>query len=415
MQRFQSTTTGQSPPSMSSHVAAGLAGGAVVLLGGYAWYHFSGAKTLVSASKSAQAYYEQTKRTVAEKAPKNPNEVLAFLRSTAKSYAGPIPGVSAYVDSTFDALDELHETHGEEMNKVLQKGYDEVKQILKENNNSMDVETGIKVMAVLRQRMGELQEVGKKAGQDALGALGKQYPQIAEKLGGGYDELKQMAEKRGPEAKKILDETTQQVKSIFAKGFSQDALSESQELIQSKSTQIKKLAESSAQDAWKKGLKDAGPYLDKFPEIKQLLDDNASKFTAAGAATLSGNSNAAQEIFQRLKEAAESGVAGNKEKKQELKEFVLKKAKETEGQASDQVQKSWDMLQGWIKTIPGGEEALKKAPNLGALIEVSQERGEDAKKLTQEACDDIMKVLEEKGKKAKELARKAGEEAKTRS
>ena len=230
-QRLQSTASGSQPGSAGSYVAAGIAGGGIVILGGkrpryiarvttssrgahtgYAWYHFSGAKTAVNTARQAHEYYQETKRTIAEKAPKNPNEVIQFLRHTAKSYAGFVPGASKYVDSTFDTLDELHETHGEEVDKILRQGYDEIRQILKDEKSGADVQTGMKVMEVLRKSSSQLEEVGKRAGQDAFQKLGQRYPELKEKLGGGYEELRKAAEKNGPEAKRILDETTSQVR-----------------------------------------------------------------------------------------------------------------------------------------------------------------------------------------------------------
>lgn len=183
---------------------------------GYAWYHFSGAKTAVNTARQAHDYYQDTKRSIAENAPKNPNEVIQFLRSTAKSYAGLVPGVSKYVDSAFDALDELHETHGEDVDKILRQGYDEIRQILKDGNSGADAQTGMKVMDVLRTSSSQLEEVGKRVGQDMFQKLGEQYPELKEKLGGGYEELRKAAEKNGPEAKRIFDETTSQVRVLYA-------------------------------------------------------------------------------------------------------------------------------------------------------------------------------------------------------
>ncbi|TFY50651.1 hypothetical protein EVJ58_g10953 [Rhodofomes roseus] len=150
----------------------------------YAWYHFSGAKTAQNAAKQAHGYYEDTKRSIAENAPKNPNEVIEFLRKTAKTYVGVIPGASSYVDSTFDALGELHATHGEEVEKILQQGYDEIRQILQDGKSGADMQTGLKVMEVLQRSSSQLEEVGKRAGQDAFQKLGERYPELKEKLGG---------------------------------------------------------------------------------------------------------------------------------------------------------------------------------------------------------------------------------------
>ncbi|KAH9832258.1 uncharacterized protein C8Q71DRAFT_268795 [Rhodofomes roseus] len=416
-QRFQSTpSVSQSVSSQSSagtHIAAGVAGGAVVVLGGYAWYHFSGAKTAVNAAKQAHGYYEDTKRSIAENAPKNPNEVIEFLRKTAKTYVGVIPGASSYVDSTFDALGELHATHGEEVEKILQQGYDEIRQILQDGKSGADMQTGLKVMEVLQRSSSQLEEVGKRAGQDAFQKLGERYPELKEKLGGKYDELRKAAEKNGPEAKRIYEETTKQIGKIFSSGFSPDKLNEAQELVRSKASEISEAAGGTSQEAWDKVLKEATPYLDKLPDIRKLVEDNASAFMAAGLS----QGGAAQEVLARVKEAAEGGAAKNKEKLKELKDFVQAKADEARQRGEKGSQGGLQSLQEWIRGMPGGEEALKKVPdvNVEALMQVAQSRGDDAKKLMGETYEDILKVLQEKAKKAEKIAAEGKEEAKQKS
>ncbi|KAL6308114.1 hypothetical protein BKA93DRAFT_599867 [Sparassis latifolia] len=400
------STQSSSSSAIWSHVGAGVAGGTVVVAGGYVWYHFSGAKQVLDASNAVQEYYAKTKRAIVENAPKNPNDVLTFLRSTVKLYAGFIPGASSYVDATFDSLDELHDTHRGEVDKILGHAYDEVKGILKQRKEGSDVETGMKVLEVVKRRMGELQGVGKKVGQDVMQNLGDKFPQVSETLGGGYNELKNMAEKMGPEAKKIFDDTTCQVKDIFSKGFSPERLNQAKELIQAKTEAVGKLAETSSQDAWNKAVQQAEPYLDKLPEIKHLLNENASKFIAAG----SGSSTVAQEVLARVREAAEAGVSGNEEKMRELRNFVSKKASQAENDGRGSIEKGWDALQQWIKTVPGGEDALEKTPEVKTFIQLSRERSDDAQKLTHETYEAVLKVLEEKGQKAKKLIGKSEED-----
>ncbi|GBE81418.1 hypothetical protein SCP_0311470 [Sparassis crispa] len=182
--------------------------------------------------------------------------------------------------------------------------------------------------------------------------LAEKFPQVSEKLDGGYDELKNMAEKRGPEAKKIFDDTARQVKDIFSKGFSPERLNEAKELIESKTEALRKLTEASSQDAWNKAVQQADPYLDKLPGITQLLNENAGKFIAAD----SGGSTAAQEVLARVREAAEAGVNGNEEKMRELRNFVLERASQAENDGKGSVEEGWDIRQQWIKRVPGGED-----------------------------------------------------------
>ncbi|CDO69303.1 hypothetical protein BN946_scf184976.g22 [Trametes cinnabarina] len=416
-QRFQSTTSDSSGQSAfgASHVAAGVAGGAIVLVGGYAWYHFSGLKKAVDASKTASDYYEKTKATILENAPRDPNEALNYLRDVARSYLVLIPGARPHVDAVFDTVDQLRDSHGDEVNKIVSDGYEEVRVIIKDNGSGVDMATAMKIFDVLRKRSSQLQELGQQAGKDAFGALSEKYPQLSEKLGGSYDELRRMAQKHGPEAKKLYDETTQQIKDIFSKGLSQESFDQAQQLIQSKTAEIRKIAQSSSQDAWNRAMKEASPYLDKLPEIKKFLAENQDKFIAAGAATLSGGSSSAQEIFQKIKEAAESDGAKNKQKLKDLQDFVQKKAEEAQQQASGQLERGWESLQDWVRTMPGGEEALKRLPDVKIFVKVSQERSEDAKKLAEETYEAVLQVLEEKGKKAKQLTEEVKDDTKKES
>ncbi|EMD33600.1 hypothetical protein CERSUDRAFT_98163 [Gelatoporia subvermispora B] len=388
-------------------MVAGLAGGATVALAGYAYYHFSGTKKAVDAGKSAHASLQETKRTIQEKAPKSANEVLDFLRGVTKTYVGMIPGASKYVDSTFGTLDQLRETHGEDVERILNEAYDEIRKVLSEGEG-VTVETGMKIMGVFSRRIGELDEIARRAGQDVLQSLGEKHPEIADKLGGAYGQLRKFAEQGGPEGKRILDETTQQIKEIFNKGFSEDSIAQARELLQSKSSQLRDLADSSSREAWDKAMKQAAPYLDKAPELKQFLTENASKLMQTGLA----RGEVAQELWSRVREAAEAVAKGDKKKLEELKGFVQDKAREAGEDGPDAVGKGWQSLKQWLKTVPGGEEALKKMPDVDALVKISQERGEDARDLLRETYEDVAKVLQDKAQKAKSLNSEVKEEAK---
>lgn len=178
---------------------------------GYSYYHFSGAKKAVDAGKATKAYFEQTAQSIKEKASKSPNEVINFLRSVSKTYLGVIPGASSYVDTTFDTLDELQETHGDEVNKILTETFNDVQAIVKDSK-STELEKAKKLWDVLGKRVIQLQELSKKAGVDAFAKLEEKHPQMAKTLGSGYRNLKELADRSGPEAKKLYDETSQQVR-----------------------------------------------------------------------------------------------------------------------------------------------------------------------------------------------------------
>ena len=176
----------------------------------YGWYHFSGTKKVVQSVQKASQYYEQTKQTIAEKAPKNPNEALDYLRNFAHSYLVVVPGARPHVDAAFDTIDELRDEHGNEVDRIVGGGYDEVRIIVRDAT-AMDMATAARVLDVFRRRSAELEELGQRARSSAFESLAKKYPQVSEKLGIGYEEFKGLAEVKGPEAKKVFDDTVKQV------------------------------------------------------------------------------------------------------------------------------------------------------------------------------------------------------------
>lgn len=282
------------------------------------------------------AYLQDTKTKIQEKAPKSPNEVLNFLRNIAKSYAGAVPGASQYVDSTFDNIDKLRETHGEEFDKILQATYDDVSGVLKEVKDKglsgIDAATAGKLMSVLGTRVAELNALGRKVGGDAFAKLQEEYPQVASTLGSSYEEVKAFAERSGPEAKKLVGDAVVQVQDILKNSKNTpDALNRARQVAQEKAQQLKEMV-------WDKTAKE----VESNPELKELLSENKAAFVAAGSSL-----GSMSEVIDRVKQAAKSG--GDQEKMKELKEFIQSKAKDAQA-------KGWEGLQSWVKMMPGGEE-----------------------------------------------------------
>ncbi|KAI0690907.1 hypothetical protein BC835DRAFT_1417494 [Cytidiella melzeri] len=409
-QRYQTTQAGAgtgsnisanvpTSGSMGTHLAAGLAGGAAVLLGAYGYYHFSGAKKAVDASKVVHAYYQQTKATVAEKAPKSPSEALQYLRSVAKSYAGIIPGASSYVDSTFDSLDELHNTHGEELNKILQGAYDEIREVLKDvkDQESIDAAKAGKLMNILGKRVSELNELGKKAGNDAVAKLEDKYPMVAQMIGSSYSELKGLAQRGGPEAKKFVDDSIAQIQDTLQNSKNpQDAWAKARDLVQEKSQKLKGMV-------WDKAAEEAK----ENTELTKLLKENREKFLSQGMSIAS-----LRDVLQRVKAAGAEGAL-DQGKLAELKDFVQKKAQET-------TSNGWEPLQEWFQSVRNGSDETLKNMNIPdvdiqSLVELSKNKSGDAKQLAEETYRDIMQVLQEKAGKAKKMAEEGKGEVKSKT
>ena len=107
-------------------------GGGIVSLLGYGYYHYSGASTFINAAHSAKSNFEAAFKKSTEQAPA-PSEAVQWLRETATSYAGFIPGAKAYVNSAFDDIEAVQKKHGDEVNKIVKDAYDQLKDVSKEN------------------------------------------------------------------------------------------------------------------------------------------------------------------------------------------------------------------------------------------------------------------------------------------
>ncbi|CAE6384949.1 unnamed protein product [Rhizoctonia solani] len=403
-------TAGPSPVSIS-HIASGLAGGGAVVIGGYLWYQFSGVKTAVDSSQRIASTLNNAKVQIKNSLPP-PNEALSYLRSVAKSYAVLVPGGSQYVDSVFDSIDELHNSHREEIDSIVSGAYNDIKKITNERK-SMDLDSALAILGVLQKRAGELGNVAGELSSDAVGPILDRYPKLRDSLGGNWDEFKQFARSHAPEVKKLYDDTANKIiDTVKSNGVTAASIATIVQIVREKSDEAKRVAENTAKDAWERARKQAGPALDKMPDIKKVLDENSSTLMSVGGGVAAMSGSNSREIWDRIKQVADSKGRISEDKLDELKNFILEKVeaakKGGKGGMKDVAEKfSSGGFESMVKMIPGGQETLDSTPNLQALFKITQSHGEDAQKLAQETYEDVLKVLKEKAEKAKRLADQA--------
>lgn len=342
----------------------------------YTWYSFSGAKSAVNSFSSAKKYVDDTLRKTTEKAPA-PNEAVQWLRQTASGYAGLIPGAQQYVDTTFDELEKVSKDHKDEVNKIVQDAYKELSKISKEEGASIGAVA--KAWQVLQSAAKDVAELAKDVGQDVM----KRHPEVQEKFGGKFDELKKMGDQYGPEAKKKVDETWNQIQDVVKGGIGVGSLDQIRKIIEEKIQDVRKLGD----QAWDKGLEQAKPYLDKAPKVKEFVEKNKDKLK---------NSNL-NDLWDQVRKAAESGDTKDLEKL----------AKEKADQASQQL--GGGSLDQYFKMIPNAGDIGQKFQD---LKQIGDKHGEKAEKLLKEAFEDIKKVLEKKLDEGKKIADEAKEDAK---
>lgn len=308
-----------------------------------------------------------------------PNEALEWLRSTAKSYAAFIPGASGFVDSTFDDLDAVRNKHGKEVDNIVKEAYGELKDISQEG---MSVAAATKAWAILQKH---LKRIGDLAG-DAASDIINNHPALKEKVGGNLDQLKQMGDKYGPEAKKQVDETWDQIRDIIKSGVSATTIPKIQNLVQEKVQKIQELGGK----VWDEGLEKAKPYLDKSPEVKKLVEENMEKLKKQGNV---------QELYEKVKDAVQSGNIDT------LKQYVQNTVKNV-GQGTSG---GGGGIEKYLNIVPGGGEIISK---LTQLQNLAQEHGEEAEKIAKDTFHEIQEVLQRKVGEAEDLAQKAKKNAK---
>jgi hypothetical protein len=373
--RFQSTASHAAPTSSNPALIGGLAGGAAAFVTGYTWYHFSGAKTLVNTSKQTQAYLDQTKQTIAQKTPE-PNEAFNWLRDTVKSYAILIPGARSYVDTAFDDLDKIRNDHGKEFDEVVKNAYTELSDLSQKEGLSLD--SASKAMVVLQKHVKQLYDLAGDAAENVL----DNHPQLKEKFGSGFNQLKELGDAYGPQAKEEVDRTWQQISSIVKRGASIESTEEIKNLIQEKKTKLEKLGD----EAWKKGFEESQRYLDKSPKLKQMVEDNADTLKK-------GNP---KDLWALVKESASSG------KIEDVEKYINEKVRQAKKSGTGDLDK-------WLNMVPGGSNVI---PQLQSLQTIAQNKGGEAENVLKETVEEIQNVLKKRKEQVEKIAEEGKEESK---
>ena len=379
--RLYANAAPQSNSGLSHAITGGAIGGGVVFALGYGYYHFSGAKTLVQTAKSISSNFKTAGKRLKDSSPE-PNEALDYLRKTASSYAAFIPGAKAYVDSAFDDLDAIRHKHGKEVDDIVREAYNELKAIPSEKG--LTLEGAQQAWDIIQKHMSKLGHLASDAATDIL----NNHPELKEKVGGNIDQLKQMGEKYGPEAKKQVDQTWQQIQDIVKGGVSAESANKIRQVVQEKIEFVKKMGD----EAWKKGMEQANPYLEKNPKVKELVEKNAESLKQGNVS----------QLWTMVKEAASSG---NTEDLEKYIKSTAEKAKQRGSQFAGGM--GGGSLQEYFKQIPGADQVL---PRIEQLQGIAKKHGKEAEQLAKEAWEEVGQVLSRKIGEAEKLAEKARKE-----
>lgn len=385
--RLQSTTASSSSSGNAqagaSPLAAGLAGG--LTAGGllYGAYYFSptgkAARSFNKASAEVNKKYNEAAKKLQQNTP-DADQTVNYIKDFCYSYVTWIPGGRQYVDSAFEDLEKVRKNNREDADRILNDAYKHFQEISKAGLSMESLRRVYDALADLGAKLADLST-------DALGDIIDNHPQLKDKFGGSIDQLKQMGEQYGSEAQKQVRDTWKQVRDIAAGGLTASNLDKARKLVEEKVKEVQKLGD----DAWKKGLEQAKPYLDKNPQVKELVEKNAD-------ALKQGNS---KELFVKAKNAVDSGKTGDFEG---YVNEAVEKAKSKGSQLT-----GGTGLEQYIGQIPNGSEVLSK---LQQLKEVAEKHTDESEKLVKETLQELKKVLENKSDKAEGILKKAKEESK---
>lgn len=374
--RFRSTAN-EEPRSFHPAAVGGVTGFVTAIAACYLWYHFSGTKSLVKGAHDTKKYLDSVQSKFQESAP-NPNEALKWLRQTANSYAGFVPGASGVVNTAFDELDSIHDSHREEVDQIINDAYSELKQV---SQKGLSVDTAKQGWDIILKHLRRAHNLAGNVMTDVL----DRHPEIKDKVGRSVDQLRQMGDRVGPEAQQIIDQAWRQASEIVNNNeggaLSPANIGRVQKVIDEATDKLRKHSE----EAWKKAMDQAKPYLDRAPELKKLVETNASQLKQGNA----------KELLEKVQNAVNSG---NTDELQDYIRNVTRKA-QSSGTRS---------LQDYLNKIPNGDQIL---PDLGNLQDAAQKNGKEAEELFKSTVNEVSQVLRRKAEEARKLGEKAERDA----
>ena len=386
--RYQST---QASEASSSHFASGVAGGvagAGLLYGIYLMTPTGKmARKINAAARETDKKYQQVAATIKSKTPTT-DEAIDNVKQFCYSYVVWVPGGRQYVDTAFNDLAAIRESHSDDVDKIVNETYGEFRGIA---SSGLSLESATKAYDALANLVKKIADLSVSAADQIL----DRHPQLNDKVGEPIRQLKEMGAQYGPDAKKVVDETWSQVNDVLASGFSTESADKVRKIVEERTEQVRKIGN----DLWDKSLEQAKPYLDKSPRLKELVTENSDLLRQGNVTGL----------FQQIKKLGEGGDMG---KLEDYVKQAVDKAKATASKAAPKGTGESLGALGQFLSSASGDAGRKLQDNIGVLSEVASKHSEEGKKLLEETKDDLQKLLAEKAKKAQKIAESAKRDAK---
>jgi len=131
-----------------------------------------------------------------------------------------------------------------------------------------------KVLAAIQEASNKVQQLSSQLSVSALQPYLEKNPQLKSAINDSLSQLNEFSGKYGPEAKKIAEDTVNQIKDIADKGLTGESIMKASALAKEKLKQIQDLGAKAGSEAYAKAAEGARPYLDKAPDVKKYLEDS---------------------------------------------------------------------------------------------------------------------------------------------
>lgn len=142
----------------------------------------------------------------------HPVEAMRYLRQAAKAYVSYYPGAGYIVDKAFDGLDGIVEAHRADINDIIVRGQNSIRQVIERDGNEHSASSVLEVLAIIRRMLVEIKDLGQRAGAPIAERL--ELERRLNELGGSTAALFDGIAYKAPEIKAKLGEFAEYVGTV---------------------------------------------------------------------------------------------------------------------------------------------------------------------------------------------------------
>ena len=130
------------------------------------------------------------------------------------------------------------------------------------------------IVNAIQEGVSQIQKLSSQLSAGAIAPLLASHPQLKSALHDTFSQMTSFGDKYGPEARKITEDTVNQVKKLTDQGINGETIAKASALAKQKLQEIQDLGAKAGKEAYAKAAEGARPYLDKAPDVKKYLEES---------------------------------------------------------------------------------------------------------------------------------------------